>query len=98
MTIRVGYFPHNNSLFVLRHRGILEQRIDAEWVDLRSLPASPEPDPTTGLPTLHSDWLFTEGGYDFIGTGFTPPITGLAQGRDLVYVGVSGPRQRANCA
>ena len=92
MTVRVGYFPHNNSLFVLRHRGILEQRIDVEWVDLRSLPASPEPDPTTGLPTLHSDWLFTEGGYDFIGTGFTPPITGLAQGRDLVYVGVSGPR------
>lgn len=40
MTVRVGYFPHNNSLFVLRHRGILEQRIDVEWVDLRSLPAT----------------------------------------------------------
>jgi hypothetical protein len=67
-----------HSLFVLRHRGILEQRLsDVEWADLR---------------TLHSDWLFEEGGYDFIGTGFTPPVTGLAHGRDLVYVGISGPR------
>ncbi|MEZ0364630.1 ABC transporter substrate-binding protein [Mycobacterium sp. pUA109] len=92
MTVRVGYFPNNNSLFVLRHRGILERRLDVEWVDLRSLPAPPEPDPRLGLPTLHSDWLYTEGGYDFIGTGFTPPITGLAHGRDIVYVGISGPR------
>lgn len=92
MTVRVGYFPHNNSLFVLRHRGILENKLDVEWVDLRSLPAAPEPDPTSELPTLHSDWLFDEGGYDFIGTGFTPPITALAHGRDIVYVGISGPR------
>ncbi|MDV7132492.1 ABC transporter substrate-binding protein [Williamsia muralis] len=92
MTIRVGYFPHNNSLFVLRHLGILEKRLDVDWVDLRSLPASPEPDPTRDLPTLHSDWLFADGGYDFIGTGFTPPITALAHGRDIVYVGISGPR------
>lgn len=92
MTIRVGYFPHNNSLFVLRHRGILESKIDVEWVDLRSLPPVPEPDPTRELPSLHSDWLFTEGGYDFIGTGFTPPITALAHGRDIVYVGISEPR------
>lgn len=92
MTIRVGYFPHNNSLFVLRHRGILERNLEVEWVDLRSLPEPPATDPTTGLPSLHSDWLFTEGGYDFIGTGFTPPITALAHGRDIVYVGISGPR------
>ncbi|WP_330254463.1 ABC transporter substrate-binding protein [Nocardia sp. NBC_00565] len=93
MALRVGYFPHNNSLFVLRHRGILETRLpDVEWVDLRTLPQSERVDPKTGLPSLHSDWLFTEGGYDFIGTGFTPPITGLANGRDLVYVGISGPR------
>ncbi|SNY79292.1 sulfonate transport system substrate-binding protein [Nocardia amikacinitolerans] len=93
MTIRVGYFPHNNSLFVLRHRGILERRVpEVEWVDLRDLPQPERVDPTTGLPSLHSDWLFTEGGYDFIGTGFTPPVTGLANGRDLVYVGISGPR------
>ncbi|MCU1639812.1 MAG: ssuA 3 [Nocardia sp.] len=93
MSLRVGYFPHNNSLFVLRHRGILETRLpDVEWVDLRALPQTERVDPKTGLPSLHSDWLFTEGGYDFIGTGFTPPVTGLANGRDLVYVGISGPR------
>ncbi|MDV6271721.1 ABC transporter substrate-binding protein [Rhodococcus globerulus] len=93
MTVRVGYFPHNNSLFVLRHRGILERALpDVEWVDLRDLPPAEPMDVKTGLPSLHSDWLFTEGGYDVIGTGFTPPITALAKGRDVVYIGISGPR------
>lgn len=93
MTIRVGYFPHNNSLFVLRHRGILERALpDVEWVDLRDLPERAPVDVRTALPSLHSDWLFTEGGYDVIGTGFTPPLTALANGRDVVYVGISGPR------
>ncbi|MFX1786109.1 ABC transporter substrate-binding protein [Prescottella equi] len=93
MTIRVGYFPNNNSLFALRHNGLLELRLpDVEWVDLRELPAPQRVDPRHGLPTLHSDRLFEAGGYDVIGTGFTPPITGLGQGRDLVYVGISGPR------
>ncbi|WP_067806771.1 ABC transporter substrate-binding protein [Nocardia beijingensis] len=92
MTIRVGYFPHNNSLFVLRHRGILENLLpDVEWVDLRELPRPAPVDPKRGLPSLHSDHLF-DGGYDFIGTGFTPPVTALANGRDIVYVGISGPR------
>ncbi|WP_027502332.1 ABC transporter substrate-binding protein [Rhodococcus sp. UNC363MFTsu5.1] len=93
MTVRVGYFPHNNSLFVLRHRGILERTLpDVEWVDLRALPEAEAVDPKTGLPSLHSDWLFTEGGYDVIGTGFTPPLTALAKGHDVVYIGISGPR------
>ncbi|MGC0366021.1 sulfonate transport system substrate-binding protein [Rhodococcus sp. 27YEA15] len=93
MTVRVGYFPHNNSLFVLRHRGILEQKLsDVEWVDLRELPESDPVDVKSGLPSLHSDWLFTAGGYDVIGTGFTPPITALAHSRDVVYIGISGPR------
>ena len=61
-------------------------------MDLRELPAKPAVNPENALPTLHSDWLFEEGGYDVIGTGFTPPVTGLAQGRDLVYIGISGPR------
>ncbi|MFE3187481.1 ABC transporter substrate-binding protein [Nocardia sp. NPDC059240] len=93
MSIRVGYFPHNNSLFVLRHRGILERALpDVEWVDLRALP-KPEPvDVKSALPSQHSDWLFTDGGYDVIGTGFTPPITALGNGRDIVYIGISGPR------
>ncbi|WP_018681754.1 ABC transporter substrate-binding protein [Actinokineospora enzanensis] len=93
MSVRVGYFPHNNSLFVLRHTGILEHRLpDVTWVDLRSLPQGEQPDPRSGLPTVHSDLLFADGGYDVIGTGFTPPITALGAGRDIVYIGVSGPR------
>lgn len=93
MTLRVGYFPHNNSLFVLRHRGILEQRLpDVEWVDLRTLPRPDRVDPTSALPSEHSDWLFTEGGYDIVGTGFTPPLTALGNDRDIVYLGISGPR------
>ncbi|MFE3255723.1 ABC transporter substrate-binding protein [Nocardia sp. NPDC059229] len=93
MSIRVGYFPHNNSLFVLRHRGILERALpEVEWVDLRALPKPAPVDVKAALPSQHSDWLFAEGGYDFIGTGFTPPITALGNDRDIVYVGISGPR------
>lgn len=93
MSLRVGYFPHNNSLFVLRHRGILERTVpDVEWVDLRRLPDAAPVDPHAGLPTLHSDWLFDDRGYDVVGTGFTPPITALGAGRDVVYLGISGPR------
>ncbi|MES9601914.1 MULTISPECIES: ABC transporter substrate-binding protein [Actinomadura] len=92
MSLRVGYFPQNNSLWVLRHRGILERTVpDVEWVDLRSLPAGERPDPTRGLPSAHGDHLF-DGGYDFIGTGSTPPVTAQAKGHDVVYVAVSGPR------
>ncbi|HEX2312880.1 MAG TPA: ABC transporter substrate-binding protein [Thermomonospora sp.] len=92
MSLRVGYFPSNNSLWVLRHRGVLERSIpDVEWVDVRSLPAGERPAPTEGLPSLHGDHLF-DGGYDFIGTGSTPPVTAQAKGHDIVYVAVSGPR------
>ncbi|MGI5169830.1 ABC transporter substrate-binding protein [Spirillospora sp. CA-253888] len=92
MPIRVGYFPHNNSLWVLRHRGVLERSLpDVEWVDLRSLPEGGRPGPSEGLPSLHGDHLF-DGGYDFIGTGSTPPVTAQAKGHDIVYVAVSGPR------
>ncbi|WP_329520853.1 ABC transporter substrate-binding protein [Spirillospora sp. NBC_01491] len=92
MTVRVGYFPHNNSLWVLRHRGVLERSLpDVEWVDLRSLPAGDRPAPTKGLPSAHGDHLFG-GGYDFIGTGSTPPVTAQAKGHDIVYVATSGPR------
>ena len=91
MTIRIGYFPQNNSLWVLKHLGLLEKSLpDIEWVDLRTLD-SPRVDPTKDLPSSHSDHLF-DGGYDFIGTGATPPITAQAKGHDIVYVAISGPR------
>ncbi|MCG5212766.1 ABC transporter substrate-binding protein [Streptosporangium soli] len=92
MSLRVGYFPSNNSLWVLRHRGILERSIpDVEWVDLRSLPSGDRPAATEGLPSLHGDHLF-DGGYDFIGTGSTPPVTAQGKGHDVVYVATSGSR------
>jgi sulfonate transport system substrate-binding protein len=92
MSPKVGYFPSNNSLWVLRHRGVLERALpEVEWVDLRSLPAGERPAPTEGLPSLHGDHLF-DGGYDFIGTGSTPPVTAQAKGHDIVYIAVSGPR------
>ncbi|TMR25045.1 transporter substrate-binding domain-containing protein [Nonomuraea turkmeniaca] len=92
MSVRVGYFPSNNSLWVLRHRGILERSLpDVEWVDLRSLPQGGRPAPTEGLPTVHGDRLF-DGGYDFIGTGSTPPVTAQGKGHDIVYVAISGSR------
>lgn len=94
MTVRVGYFPSNNSLWVLRHRGILERSIpDVEWVDFRVLPQGRRPAPTDGLPSAHGDHLF-DGGYDFIGTGSTPPVTAQANGHDIVYVATSEPRHR----
>jgi sulfonate transport system substrate-binding protein len=90
--LKVGYFPQNNSLWVLRHRGILERTIpDVEWVNLRELPAGEKVDPLKGLPSQHGDHLF-DGGYDFIGTGSTPPVTAQAKGHDVVYVAISGPR------
>ncbi|MCW2876466.1 MAG: sulfonate transporter, periplasmic sulfonate-binding protein SsuA [Sphaerisporangium sp.] len=92
MSVRVGYFPNNNSLWVLRHRGILERTIPGvEWVDLRSLPQGERPATSEGLPSVHSDHLF-DGGYDFIGTGSTPPVTAQGKGHDIVYVAVSGSR------
>ncbi|WP_019634132.1 ABC transporter substrate-binding protein [Actinomadura atramentaria] len=92
MTTRVGYFPQNNSLWVLARRGVLERSLpDVAWVDLRDLAPGDRPDPRTGLPSVHSDHLF-DGGYDFIGTGATPPITAQGNGRDIVYVAMSEPR------
>lgn len=92
MSVRVGYFPSNNSLWVLRHRGILERTLpDVTWVDLRSLDPGERPAPHDGLPSVHGDHLF-DGGYDFIGTGSTPPVTAQAKGHDIVYAGISGSR------
>lgn len=94
MTIRIGYFPNNNSLFVLRHNGLLEPHLrDVEWVDLRELPAPPRADPRTGLPTLHSDWLFAEDGTTSSAPG--SPRRSPAWGRDATWC-TSGSPARAS--
>src|SRR5690349_13354326 len=81
--IRVGVHPSNPSLFALRRKGILEQRLapleaTVEWVDYPS-----------GLTTLE---LIADGAIDVSGTGATPPITSQADGVDVVYIAASDPR------
>ena len=51
MSLRVGFFPQNNSLWVLRHRGILERSVgDVEWVNLRELPGGGRGTPSGRCP------------------------------------------------
>ncbi|MEV3985412.1 ABC transporter substrate-binding protein [Nonomuraea sp. NPDC049758] len=88
MTTKVGFFPQNNTLWVARHLDLLP---GVEWVDLNALGRGELVDPTRALPSAHGDHLF-DGGYDFIGTGSTPPVTAQAKGHDIVYVAISGPR------
>ncbi len=88
MTTKVGFFPQNNTLWVARHRDLLP---GVEWVDLNALGRGERVDPTRTLPSGHGDHLF-DGGYDFIGTGSTPPVTAQAKGHDIVYVAISEPR------
>ncbi|MGW5162695.1 ABC transporter substrate-binding protein [Nonomuraea wenchangensis] len=88
MTTKVGFFPQNNTLWVARHRDLLPA---VEWVDLNALGRGERVDPTRALPSAHGDHLF-DGGYDFIGTGSTPPVTAQAKGHDIVYVAISEPR------
>jgi sulfonate transport system substrate-binding protein len=96
LTTKVAFFPHNNSLYVLRHRGILERSLpDVVWTDVDEYGRSKRAEAAAGgrldLPTLHSDGLY-DGACDFIGTGSTPPVTAQAHDRDIVYVAISGPR------
>lgn len=91
MTIKIGFFPQNNTLWVLKHRGLIEEALpDIEWVDFNSLTNS-RVDPRASLPTWHGDHLF-DGSYDIIGTGATPPIAAQGRGLDIVHLAASEPR------
>jgi sulfonate transport system substrate-binding protein len=81
--IRVGVHPSNPSLFALRRKGLLEERLrplgaEVQWVDYES-----------GLDTLP---LLAAETIDVGGTGATPPLTAQADGVDVVYIAASDPR------
>jgi len=88
MEIRVGSHPSNLSLFILRHRGVLESAAAARglriaWTDY-----------TQGARS--GEWL-ARGELDVVGTGSTPPLNAQASGLDVAYLASSPPRD-ASCA
>lgn len=88
MKIRLGSHPSNLSLFILRHRGVIEPAArdrgwQLEWFDY-----------TQGARS--GEWLADEQ-VDVVGTGSTPPISAQATGLDVAYLASSPPRNN-NCA
>ncbi|MEH1014772.1 ABC transporter substrate-binding protein [Micromonospora sp. CPCC 206060] len=83
MTITIGVHRSNPSLYHLARLGLAEQALapfgeTVAWHEYAD-----------GTATAR---LLVEGVIDFGGTGSTPPLTGQAQGYDIVYVAVSAPR------
>lgn len=87
MTLRIGSHPDNLSLFILRHRGVLESALaDAggvAWVDY--------------LHGGDSASLLSDGRLDVAGTGSTPPVIAAGNGLDVAYLAAS-PDRGASCA
>jgi sulfonate transport system substrate-binding protein len=88
MKFRLGSHPNNLSLFILRHRGVIEPAArergwQLEWFDY-----------TQGARS--GEWLADEQ-VDVVGTGSTPPIAAQVAGQDVAYLASSPPRDN-NCA
>lgn len=88
MQIRIGSHPSNLSLFILRHRGVIEraaaqQNWSVNWIDY-----------TQGARS--GDWLASNA-LDVVGTGSTPPINAQAEGLGVGYL-ASSPSRDASCA
>ena len=86
--VTLGSHPNNLSLFVLRHRGVLENAAEQighqiQWYDYANGGISAD--------------LLADGIVDVVGTGCTPPAVAAAQGMDIHYVAASLPRPN-NCA
>lgn len=88
MKIRLGSHPNNLSLFILRHRGVIEPlAAERDWqIDWFDYPQG----------ARSGEWL-AEDRVDIVGTGSTPPITAEAGGLDVAYLAASPPRDN-NCA
>ena len=87
MTLRIGSHPNNLSLFILRHRGVLESALattgGVSWVDY--------------LHDGDSASLLAEGRVDVVATGATLPAIAAGNGLDVAYLAAS-PEQSAHCA
>ena len=88
MQIRIGSHPNNLSLFILRHRGVLESAATQRgwhiaWIDY-----------TQGA---RSGERLARGELDVVGTGSTPPISAQACGLAVAYL-ASSPSRDASCA
>ncbi|RGC67718.1 putative aliphatic sulfonates-binding protein precursor [Micromonospora sp. MW-13] len=83
MSITIGVHRSNPSLYHLSRLGLAEQALAplGETVAWHRY--------TDGTNTAR---LLADGLIDLGGTGSTPPLTGQAQGHDIVYVAVSAPR------
>ncbi|UOO92514.1 ABC transporter substrate-binding protein [Vitreoscilla stercoraria] len=82
-TVTLGSHPNNLSLFVLRHRGVLEALANdlgytIKWYDYANGGISAD--------------LLADGIADVVGTGCTPPVVASAQGVAIHYVAASLPR------
>ncbi|MCU5771661.1 ABC transporter substrate-binding protein [Erwiniaceae bacterium BAC15a-03b] len=88
MQIRLGSHPNNLSLFILRHRGVLESAAQQQGWQIAWLDYQQGGD---------SGRLLREDQLDIVGTGSTPPVTSAASGLDVAYLASSTPRD-ANCA
>lgn len=87
MTLRIGSHPNNLSLFILRHRGVLEKAVALHggvvWTDY--------------LHGSDSATFLAEQRLDVVGTGSTPPLLAQGNGLDVAYLAAS-PDRTANCA
>jgi sulfonate transport system substrate-binding protein len=83
MTLRIGVHPSNPTLDTFARSAELQKPLVEAGVDYQIVRY---PD---GVETVD---LFRIGAIDVSGTGFTPPITLLAEGVDVVFLATSAPR------
>jgi sulfonate transport system substrate-binding protein len=83
MTLRIGVHPSNPTLDTFARSAELQKPLIEAGVDYEIVRY---PD---GVETVD---LFRLGAIDVSGTGFTPPITLLSEGVDVVFLATSAPR------
>ncbi|MFD4509209.1 ABC transporter substrate-binding protein [Streptomyces sp. NPDC058457] len=82
MTVKIGVHGANPSLYHLARLGLLEKALEPYGETVAWVP----------VQGTRVGELLGDGTIDFGGTGSTPPITGQAEGHDIVYTAVSAPR------
>lgn len=83
MTLRIGVHPSNPTLDTFARSAELQKPLVEAGIDY-DIVRYPD-----GVETVD---LFRIGAVDVSGTGFTPPITLLSEGVDIVFLATSAPR------